>query len=512
MTPSATAVLGVPVDNLTMDTAVEEILNMIPAYHRDHRPRYVATVNVDFMTTILSWRGTVPRHPELLHILRKADMVTADGMPIVWAARWLGAPLPMRVAGSDLVPRLAEAAAANGNSLYFLGGKRFEMTAYRAARVLKERLPGLSIAGIDAPWVHTRGEALAQAEEEDLKIVEKINAAGPDILLVAFGSPKQEIWFDRNRHRLKVPVAMGVGATFEFISGAVHRAPPWMRKAGLEWAFRLRQEPRRMWKRYLVDFVKFSMLIWPSVLHCRIRGSASPVGPRRLADTPRAGVKPAGVRRVALPATLSAPLPPDTIQAFSQPSPLVVDFSQVRHVSAGGLGNLARLWQKADAAGTLLDITGTCRHHHKWLAVHRLADYFRGTDPPPFSYTATYPAPDTALLRFSGILDTRQIAAFSTPAFLDAIGGRDCIVDMQRLLYIGSSGLMLMLNLSRDILAGGRSFVICSPRADVWRMFHMADLGRLFVIRPTADAAMDFIHTVRGDAQATPRKTAAFSK
>jgi UDP-N-acetyl-D-mannosaminuronic acid transferase (WecB/TagA/CpsF family) len=116
-------ILGIPIDNRNMAETIEQILSLVEAYGRDGRARQVATVNVDFVVNTLTWRLSRPRHPELLDILRKADLVTPDGMPMVWASRLLGTPLKERVTGADLVPRLAEAAAEHEKSTYFLGGQ-----------------------------------------------------------------------------------------------------------------------------------------------------------------------------------------------------------------------------------------------------------------------------------------------------------------------------------------------------------------------------------------------------
>jgi exopolysaccharide biosynthesis WecB/TagA/CpsF family protein len=401
---TAVAVLGIPIDNLSMEDAVSDILDMITRYAFDQRPRYIATVNVDFITNMHSWRRGHARHPELMHILRKADLVTADGMPIVWAARWLGAPLPMRVAGSDLVPKLAEAAAHTGKSIYFLGGKRFEMTAYRAARTLKKRFPELEVAGVEAPWVHTSGEALAQAEEEDKRIVERINDARPDILLIAFGSPKQEIWFDRNRHRLKVPVAMGVGASFDFLAGTTARAPQWMRQCGLEWLFRLYQEPKRLWKRYLVGFLKFGGLIWPSVfrhwlgtikqLFCKITDNVL------VACHATAGEDAV---EVSLPKHLNVEAAVSVMNNLKTASKLSFDFSNVKVIDTGGVGTLARAWQQAEANGKTLTLGKMTPAHRRYLSQNLMADFFANPADPFSTYHLEYLTGEIALVRLSGV-------------------------------------------------------------------------------------------------------------
>ncbi|MBW1722678.1 MAG: WecB/TagA/CpsF family glycosyltransferase [Deltaproteobacteria bacterium] len=265
--PSETVViLGIPIDSLSMEEAIEGVFAMVEAWKSDRRARQIATVNVNFIVNAFKRQSKVGRGTELLDILRRADIVTADGMPVIWASRLLGFPLKERVTGADLVPRLAEEAARRGKSLYFLGGGG--NTAKEAAAVLKERCPGLVIAGTDAPRVDLEKGCGIRKEEADRSIIERINRSRPDILLIAMGNPKQEIWFHRNRERLKVPVSIGVGGTFAFISGRVLRAPGWVQDVGLEWLYRLFQEPGRLWKRYLADFFQFVPALCPLILYC----------------------------------------------------------------------------------------------------------------------------------------------------------------------------------------------------------------------------------------------------
>jgi N-acetylglucosaminyldiphosphoundecaprenol N-acetyl-beta-D-mannosaminyltransferase len=201
-------ILGIPVDNLDMDETVEGIFALIDASRKDGKARLVATVNVDFVVNTLTWRLSRLRHPELIDILRRADLVTPDGMPLIWTSRMLGTPLKERVTGADLVPRLAEAAARKGKSIYFLGGQGD--VGSRAARLLQAQFPGLKVAGADSPFVRIEGEALTGEAVNDQAVVERINRSGADILLIGFGNPKQEVWFERNRSRLQVPVSIGI--------------------------------------------------------------------------------------------------------------------------------------------------------------------------------------------------------------------------------------------------------------------------------------------------------------
>ena len=168
-------------------------------------------------------------------------------------------------------------------------------------------------------------------------------------------------------------------------------------------------------------------------------------------------------------------------------------------MDAGGLGTLARAWQQAEAAGKILRLTGLTPNHKRFLSVNNLADFFANTRQPSFSYTKENLPDDIVLLRLSGILDTHQKTTSNHLKFLEDIGQSDCIFDMSHLSYIGSSGLMLMLNISKHILSGGNCFVVCSPCPDVKQMFHMTDLKRLFIVLPDKTAALSFIHEVRGE-------------
>ena len=252
------ALLGVPVENLNMESTVDRIFSMINRFAFDGVSRHVVTANVDFLVKANKKNSGESR--ELMTILRRADLVTADGMPLVWLSKLLGHPLEERVTGADLVPALAARAAADNRSVYLLGGK--PGAAERSARILENKNPGLKIAGWSAPFVRTEYKNDIERAEND-RLVDEINRSGAHILFIALGNPKQEIWFHRNRHALKVPVSIGIGGTFEFIAGMTARAPEWVQKSGFEWVYRTVQEPRRMVKRYVEDLYTFSRMTLP---------------------------------------------------------------------------------------------------------------------------------------------------------------------------------------------------------------------------------------------------------
>jgi N-acetylglucosaminyldiphosphoundecaprenol N-acetyl-beta-D-mannosaminyltransferase len=236
------SVMGVPLDSVT----AEEALARIDAMIASGEPHYVVTPNVDFLVQARS-------DEELHRILCEADLVLCDGQPLVWASRWLGNPLPGRVAGSDLAPRLVAQAAQRGHRIFLLGAT--PEANERAAQRLRAQHPDLQLVG----WYSPPFRPLDEMENEE--IVCRIRAAEPDILVVGFGCPKQEKWIARHYRALGVPVCLGLGGTIDFLAGRVSRAPHWMRRAGLEWTYRMMLEPRRLARRYWHDLRHFATAI-----------------------------------------------------------------------------------------------------------------------------------------------------------------------------------------------------------------------------------------------------------
>lgn len=236
-------ILGVRVDDVTMGEALDRLKQMAD----QGGTHQVVTVNPEFIMRAQS--DAVFRQ-----VLDHADLAIPDGQGLLWAARVLGHRLRERVAGSDLAPALAELSARHGYRLYLLGAA--PGVAEQAAAVLQQRYPGVQIAGLYA--------GSPAAEEQDT-IVARIVAARPHFVLVAYGAPAQDLWIHRNQPRMQAPVAMGVGGTLDFIAGVRKRAPMWMRRCGIEWLYRLIQEPKR-WRRMLA----LPRFAW-RVVQCRLR-------------------------------------------------------------------------------------------------------------------------------------------------------------------------------------------------------------------------------------------------
>ncbi len=229
-----TLVWGVPFDHVTLDEAVDTIDAMV----RRGDPSFVVTANLNY--AMLNHR-----RDEVRAITEDADLILADGQPIVWRSRLSDRPLPERVAGSEMIYRLAQLAAEKGWGIYFLGGE--PGVASTCAERLVKQYPGLRIAGVESPPFRKL------TDEEQTAQDNRIEQSGAQILLVAFGQPKGEVWIHENYRRLGVPVSIQLGASFDFIAGTAKRAPLVWQRFGIEWAYRMFSDPKRLVPRYAAN-------------------------------------------------------------------------------------------------------------------------------------------------------------------------------------------------------------------------------------------------------------------
>ncbi|MCB0208309.1 MAG: WecB/TagA/CpsF family glycosyltransferase [Anaerolineae bacterium] len=231
---------GARLHTITENECVTMILNELD----DNHGGAIVTMNLDHLR-----RYNID--PTYKALCDAATLIVPDGMPLVWASRLQGTPLPERVTGSNLIWSLSEMAAANKKSIYLLGGAPGTMEA--TASVLQQRYPGVQIAGMYCPKY-----GFENNDQEIEHLIKHLKSTSPDIIFVALGSPKQEMLINRLRNHLPESWWIGVGISFSFVGGDIARAPVWMQQAGLEWAHRLWQEPGRLAKRYLVHGIPFA--------------------------------------------------------------------------------------------------------------------------------------------------------------------------------------------------------------------------------------------------------------
>lgn len=230
--------LNIEVDNLSMQESIEAISELI----QKKVPSYVVTPNVDHIVKI-------EKDEEFKKVYENADLVLTDGMPLIWISKLLNKPIKEKVSGSDMFPKVCELAAQKGYKVFLLGAA--EGVADKAANNLKQKYKGLNIVGTYSPIY-----GFEKDENEIIKIIKMINDLKPDILAVGLGAPKQEKFIYKYKDKLNVPVSLAIGASIDFEAENIKRAPIWMQKSGLEWFYRLCKEPKRMFKRYIIDDLK----------------------------------------------------------------------------------------------------------------------------------------------------------------------------------------------------------------------------------------------------------------
>lgn len=234
--------LNIEVDNLTMNEAIDRAEELIIK----KKPSYVVTPNVDHIVKLEDDK-------EFQDVYKNADLILTDGMPLIWISKIKGNPIKEKISGSDFFPKLCERAAEKGYSLFLLGAA--EGVAAKAAKNLKEKYEGLNIVGTYSP-----SYGFEKKDDEIKMIIEMINGTKPDILAVGLGAPKQEKFLYKYKNELNVPISLAIGASIDFEAGNINRAPKWMQNWGLEWFYRLCKEPKRMFKRYIIDDLKIIKL------------------------------------------------------------------------------------------------------------------------------------------------------------------------------------------------------------------------------------------------------------
>lgn len=467
------AIMGVPFDHLTTDQAIERIDAMIAA----RRPHYVVTANVDFLVQ-------AHRDVELRRILLEADLMLCDGTPLLWASRWLGNPLPERVAGSDLAPALLRSAAEKGHRVFLLGAA--EGVAAAAAERIGAQYPKLKVVGHYAPPFS------ALLEMDHAEIVRRVQAAKPDLLLVSFGCPKQEKWIAMHHRSLGVPVAIGVGATLDFLAGRIPRAPDWMRRTGTEWLYRLALEPKRLYRRYADDLRTFFPTLARQALWLRARGA-------KWGGPPTSAHSASGWQTIRAGADLTiaslqahAPFWRD---AQKQVAPCLLDLTDTRHLDATGVAFLVR-WRKALLDhGQHLVLLAPHRSVQRVLKGMKLADHFLVAPDPAEAerMAATRFAPSTErcegemrLMGWCGEVTAANAETVweMTVEHLRTFAARRVTlvgIDLTQLRFIDSSGAALMLRLKQQSATLGLQILFCHPQPNIRNVLRLTQLDQLLL-------------------------------
>jgi N-acetylglucosaminyldiphosphoundecaprenol N-acetyl-beta-D-mannosaminyltransferase len=458
--------LGVPFDSVTTVQTVGLIEQMVAS----RQPHHLVTANVDFLVQAL-------HDVELHRILTDAHMVLCDGMPLVWASRLLGNRLPERVAGSDLVPLLIRVAAEQKYRIFFLGGS--PESTEKAVENLRVKYPELIIAGYYSPPF----APLLEMDHDE--ICRRVREAKPDLLFVSFGCPKQEKWIAMHYRSLGVPVAVGVGATIDFLAGTAKRAPRWMQQTGLEWTYRLAQEPRRLVGRYARDLAVFSRAIIEQWRRLQFTRGAAPES-RQIAATP--GVPRNNWKRVRMPARMDG----ETVRRHGAlcEDVTLVDLSHVKFIDSTGVALLMRLQKRAREQGRKFALVAPSKPVKSALRLMRLLDFFivaadtkaaeklldENLSPETVRVQPNY-FPWRPSIFWQGEITARNAEQVwrSTAHHLASLASMGKIlIDISALRFIDSTGVGLMLRAKKDALRQGLEIVFTGIRPNVRNVLRLA--------------------------------------
>lgn len=499
-------ILGVPIDDLNMDQALDRVEEFVRIGRTSGKVHQIATVNADFVVKAM-------KDPELRYLLQESDMATADGMPLVWGARLLGVNLEDRVAGADMVPALAARCAQKGYSMYFLGAA--PGVAVRAAEILQERYPGLKVAGVQSP-------PYTSVIDMDPGVLDEIKAAKPDILLVAFGNPKQEKWIGMYGRELGVPVMIGIGGTLDFIAGNTKRAPEWMQRTGLEWSYRLIQEPRRLWKRYAVDLTNYGAFFVRQWWAMRRGQTPTAVLP----DTDWVLLGETAVLTVKGQLTVSnfGDFNAKTQEALSQTARIIINLSRAEFLDSSAIGSLVGLAKQARDAGgdvllaavppTILQSLKLLRLDQFFVLVEGVESGMKAPFSQPERLVEVVPASQFATVHSRPAESAKpepaqetaaDWAVYRTPRRLDAITAPELadksrewlvrsphiILDMSDTILLASAGLAALAQINRTAAEHQGALRVANCSDDVMRVIQMVRFDKVLSLYSDVDAALE---------------------
>lgn len=477
--PAPYVFLGIPFHNVSFADTIEWVIGRI----RDREPGYIATANLDFL--MQAWRD-----PELQRILIDADLVIADGMPIVLLSRFFGPRLKERVTGSDLVPMISEHLAKHEMSIFALGAA--PGVAPRAAETLRQRNPGLRIAGAYSP---PKADIL---DMNNTEILDLVSESDPDLLLVAFGAPKQEKWINMHFKRWRVPVAIGIGGTLDFIAGAQRRAPKFFQFVGLEWLFRMLSNPKRLVKRYVANML-FLLRAVGETIWIRCTASAKLGG---IIDADEKELAKLGAELLPAEAVLRSEDDDSIANDFAPRArglSLVVDLRSTGWLDSAELGRILRLSRICMRNENRLYLVNVSKRLRRFLTMTHLQEYLpicRDWGELSARLEATLKSKAHGLRIHSDSLATRILLPREiNAANSEEIRGQlddfwrdadatqtDLSIDASQLDFIDSAGLGLLVETSEAARTRGMKIAWSGFHGKALRTIKISRLDRIIVL------------------------------
>lgn len=495
-----TVILGIPVDNLDLEEALERIFSMAEAYELDGRPRLGVAVDTDTVIHL----HTSAKHPSptenLMNTLRQSDLMIPIGRPVGWAARIVGTRLKEQFSRSRFFRMFFGRAGEKGKRLFLLGND--------AGPVLREE----SFAGSGPAGVRIAGAARLQApggrspdRDFQTRVLERINASAIDFLLLDLRDPAAGTWFARHRRHLYVPLTLVVTGLQEFLRQA---APPetGRQARGPLPVSRMRLHVARIWRHLFYSTFMFGLTILPLVFYQQYRQAARRLfSPRVPAPFVKSrisrDVQKTAIKIISLPDPLDASvigeIKEELKQMIRQAPKIVFDLSRVKFIDSSGLGLLLSLWRTAAAKNREIFLVGIRPPVYRFLRLSRTLDFFeksmcvtiedvidilaRRSAASSFYYLAVIRG-NAAIFHMYGELDAPRVIDIDFNALTETIGGRNAVFNLSGLDFIDSAGTHLFIKIQRYAARHGRICILCGLRQHVRRMFQILRLERLFTI------------------------------
>lgn len=485
---------GYPFDRLTKVELEDAIRQLIEGYFKDHRPRFATSLNALIIGQLSSCRIGHRLQPEVCTTLMQADFIGLDSRGLQFLAKLLGNEIDDLIGGVDLLHATATFLAKHNQSLYMIGGR--EELSKQVAEALQEDYPGLKIAGIASPSIYTKGERLETSIEMDPLTVDAINSAKPTVLILHLGHPKQEIWFERIKDQLKVPLCIGIGGAFE----------SYLRQRKSSKLPRSESFSGSKLQRRLSSALHYLCWVPPLFLYNTIS--------RLLYDAFHKWRKNPPSRRylfLSEKESLSViPFPPlvnaltwykktDWIESLLEHDNIVIDFSKVRHLDLMGLGLLYKVWKEADQARKnffIVNISSDIRTFLKLHGAWNLIAYYVCSSPEEVlermsinknidlkserEFVSIHQLDSQTILSYFGTINGVENAPYAIRHLEPLLENRNCILNLNYCTSISNKGFGFLLQLQDYQRKQNQTLTIANPPSFVRRQFSERKLNSLF--------------------------------
>lgn len=498
---SSIALLGIAFQNISLDEGISTCLTLLKEKNALHPTKYLAAIGTKEITSLFGWSSSSILNPELLAILRKAEIATVSGKVLIALSKWLGSPVQQEITALTLLNNLILALGKEKKGIFLLGST--EKISKATAIDLHRFAPGLRIVGIATPHVYTDGGDIANAFERDALLLEQINTSNADLLVINFDSPKHEIWFERVKKHLKIPLAIGINSTFKPVQNSVSQD---VKKEPFGRINRLLAPLSKMKMFSLINSLKIAWMLLPLVAFHNLNRLVFQLvhSQKHSHKLPKNNILFLSPRRTI--AAISLPPLIDSANIVSLENRLedaashdilILDFRQVRHIQPEGFAFLINAWLRLKEKNK--DFFGFCPTHDIKLLMqlHRTWDLFnnrmlfsadmlishlpKNGNTAEF-YDAIYRKGQRVGISLLGALDNSINYENYIKKLTPIISQKDCIIDFSYCTFVDNSGFAFLLTLRNLIRNQGCQLVLCSLTDSVRQQFRITKVDELFSI------------------------------